>query len=365
MEVVYDETALEDYMRRALEGGAGLPILLDRFLEGAKEVDVDAVSDGRDVFVAGVMEHIEEAGIHSGDSACVLPPYSLSPAVRTQIETHTRRLAKALRVKGLLNIQYAVKDGTVYVLEANPRASRTVPFVSKAIGLPLAKIAAKVMVGVPLKKCLAPFAEALRRKREWSAVKEVVFPWMRFPEVDVVLGPEMRSTGEVMGIDEGYGLAFVKAQVAAGTHLPKQGTIFLSVRDKDKPDLLPLAREFRSLGYRLIATAGTARYLAGHGLDVETVKKVAEGRPHVVDAMRNGQIQLVINTPDGPRARSDGFHIRRTALFHNIPMLTTLSAARASVDGLRESSRHPWRIRSLQELHGAGERPSPSIPVSV
>ncbi len=352
MEVIYDDVHLEDYMRRILDSGAGLPILLDRFLEDAKEVDVDAISDGKDTVIAGIMEHIEEAGIHSGDSACVLPPYSLEPKVRADIEKQTIQLAKALKVKGLINIQYAVKDGVVYVLEANPRASRTVPFVSKARGIPLAKIAAKVMVGVPLKKAIAPWQHLVNRHESWSAVKEVVFPWLRFPEVDTVLGPEMRSTGEVMGIDADYGLAFAKAQVAAGSILPKKGTVLFSLREKDLIPALPVARSLQSLGYTLLGTEGTARFLVSHGLPVEAVKKLSEGRPNLLDQIKNKQIHLVINTPHGSRALTDGFHIRRTALLFSVPIITTLAAARAAVQGLQESRRTPWQIRSLQELHG-------------
>ncbi len=352
MEVVYDDAQLADYMRRALEGGAGLPILLDRFLEGAKEVDVDAVSDGKDVFIGGIMEHIEEAGIHSGDSACVLPSFSLEPEVLEQIVRYTKMLAKSLKVQGLLNIQYAVRDRTAFILEANPRASRTVPFVSKATGLPLAKIAAKVMVGIPLKKCLEPWRALMEKQKSWYAVKEVVFPWMRFPEVDVVLGPEMRSTGEVMGIDAGYGLAFAKAQVASGTHLPKKGTVLFSLRERDRETVLPVAKAFLDMGFSLLGTEGTAKFLKSHGLEIQEVMKISEGRPNVVDVIKNREVDLVVNTPDGSRARSDGFHIRRTSLMYNVPIITTLSAARAAVEGMQESRRRPWQIRSLQELHG-------------
>jgi carbamoyl-phosphate synthase large subunit len=360
MEVVYDGVQLADYMRRALEGGAGLPILLDRFLEDAKEVDVDAISDGKNVFIGGIMEHIEEAGIHSGDSACVLPPFSLEPQVLEDLDRYTRQLAKALKVKGLLNIQYAVRDRTVYVLEANPRASRTVPFVSKATGVPLAKVAAKVMVGIPLKEALEPWRKAIEKKKSWYAVKEVVFPWLRFPEVDVVLGPEMRSTGEVMGIDSGYGLAFAKSQAAAGAALPKKGTILFSLRDKDRPTALPVAKALLEMGYSLMGTEGTSRFMKENGLEIQAVKKIAEGRPNVLDVIKNKEVALVINTPDGRRARSDGYHIRRTSLQFNVPIVTTLSSARAVVEGLQESRRSPWQIHSLQELHrisrnGAGK----------
>ena len=357
MEVIYDSAQLTDYMRRALEGGAGLPILLDRFLEEAKEVDVDAICDGKNVFIGGIMEHIEEAGIHSGDSACVLPPFSLEPKVMEQLARYTRKLALALKVKGLMNMQYAVRDGIVYVLEANPRASRTVPFVSKATGVPLAKVAAQVMVGIPLKEALAPYQRNIAAEKNWYAVKEVVFPWLRFPEVDVVLGPEMRSTGEVMGIDVGYGLAFAKSQAAAGGALPKKGGVLFSLRPQDRAQALPVARALQEMGFLLFGTEGTAEYLTENGLPVTPVKKIAEGRPNVVDLIKNKDVAMVINTPAGHRAHSDGFHIRRATLLAGMPILTTLSAAKAVVDGLRESREKPWKIRSLQELHGIGDAP--------
>ncbi len=351
MEVVYDTIQMTDYMKRALDAGAGLPILLDRFLEGAKEVDVDAISDGKEVFIGGIMEHIEEAGIHSGDSACVLPPFSLNKKVLQDLEQYTYLLAKSLKVKGLMNIQYAVRDNTVYVLEANPRASRTIPFVSKATGVPLAKVAAKVMVGIPLKECLAPYKKMMAKTKNWFSVKEVVFPWLRFPEVDVVLGPEMRSTGEVMGIDSSYGLSFAKSQAAAGAALPKEGTILFSLRPRDRAQALPIAKSFLSMGYQLLGTDGTARFLNENGLNVEAVKKIAEGRPNVLDVIKNKEVTLIVNSPDGRRARSDGYHIRRTALRQNVPIVTTLSAARAVVEGLQKSREKPWQIHSLQDLY--------------
>ena len=359
MEVVYDKTQLADYMRRALESGAGLPILLDRFLEDAKEVDVDAICDGKNVYIAGIMEHIEEAGIHSGDSACVLPPYSLEPKVIAALERHTKDMARALNVKGLINIQYAVQGGTVYVLEANPRASRTVPFVSKATGVPLAKVAAKVMVGLSLDEALAPYQAMIKKKKPWYSVKEVVFPWMRFPEVDVVLGPEMRSTGEVMGIDENYGLAFAKSQAAAGGPLPKTGTVLFSLRERDRAQALPVAKAFQSMGYGLMGTEGTYLYLKEKGLDIQPVKKIAEGRPNVLDVIKNREVVMVVNTPHGHRARSDGFQIRRTALLSNVPLVTTYAAARAVVEGLEKSREKKWQVRSLQELYATAQPPAP------
>lgn len=351
MEVVFDKTQLADYMRRALESNAGLPILLDRFLEDAKEVDVDAVCDGKDVFIAGIMEHIEEAGIHSGDSACVLPPHSLEPKVLDALSQYTKDMALALGVRGLINIQYAVQNGTVYVLEANPRASRTVPFVSKATGVPLAKVAAMVMVGKTLKDVLAPWQKVIAQKKPWFSVKEVVFPWLRFPEVDVVLGPEMRSTGEVMGVDVDYGTAFGKSQAAAGGALPKKGTILFSLRIRDRAQALPIARAFEKMGYGLMGTEGTAAYLRENGLNIQSVKKIAEGRPNVLDVIKNREVVLVLNTPEGHRSRSDGFHIRRTALLSNVPIITTHAAARAVVEGLQQSRERRWEARSLQDLY--------------
>ena len=354
MEVVFDKAQLADYMRRALDSGAGLPILLDRFLEDAKEVDVDAVCDGKEVFIAGIMEHIEEAGVHSGDSACVLPPHSLDPQVMEALTLYTTKMAVALQVKGLINIQYAVQNGTVYVLEANPRASRTIPFVSKATGVPLAKVAAMVMVGKTLKEVLAPWQKVIAQKKPWFSVKEVVFPWMRFPEVDVVLGPEMRSTGEVMGIDVDYGTAFGKSQAAAGGALPKKGTILFSLRERDRAQALPIARAFEKMGYSLMGTQGTSDYLRGNGLTIQSVKKIAEGRPNVLDVIKNREVVLVLNTPHGHRSRSDGFHIRRTALLSNVPIITTHAAARAVVEGLQQSRERRWEARSLQDLYKTG-----------
>ncbi|MBL0059422.1 MAG: carbamoyl-phosphate synthase large subunit [Elusimicrobia bacterium] len=359
MEVVFDDAQLAVYMKRTLEGGAGLPILLDRFLEDAKEVDVDAVCDGKEVYIAGIMEHIEEAGIHSGDSACVLPPYSLEPKVLEALSRYTTQMALALKVKGLINIQFAVQNGTVYVLEANPRASRTVPFVSKATGVPIAKLAAMVMVGKPLKDVLAPWKKVIDQKKPWFSVKEVVFPWLRFPEVDVVLGPEMRSTGEVMGIDVDFGTAFGKSQAAAGGALPKKGTILFSLRERDRAQALPIVSAFQKMGYGLMGTQGTYEYLKENGLEMESVKKIAEGRPNVLDVIKNREVVLVVNTPEGHRSRSDGFHIRRTALLSNVPIVTTYASARAVVEGLQESRERRWEVRSLQELYKSGA----SVPV--
>jgi carbamoyl-phosphate synthase large subunit len=353
MRIVHTEGELTEYVdqiSRALGGPSELvvsekrPLLVDRYLRDAIEVDVDAICDGEDVFVAGVMEHIEEAGVHSGDSACALPPYSLPPEIVAEIEVETRKLALALDVRGLINIQFAVKDGEIFVLEANPRASRTAPFVAKAIGLPIAAAAAKVMAGVKLKDL-----RLTRRTRPHVAVKEAVFPFARFPGVDPVLGPEMRSTGEVMGLDQNFEAAFAKSQIASGISLPTQGRVFISVKGTDKPALAPAARDLVELGFTILATGGTADYLKAQGIPVERVNKVAEGRPHIVDAMKNGDVQLVFNTTEGAQSHRDSHSIRRTALTQNIPYYTTVSGARASIQAIRRlKTGAPLGVRALQ-----------------
>ncbi|HVY85961.1 MAG TPA: carbamoyl-phosphate synthase large subunit [Caulobacterales bacterium] len=353
MQIVHSESDLDAYAERlgkALGGPSEFaisdrrPLLLDRYLRDAIEVDVDAICDGEDVFVAGVMEHIEEAGIHSGDSACALPPYSLSKLLITDIEEQTKRLARALQVKGLINIQFAVKDGEIYVLEANPRASRTAPFVAKAIGQPIAAAAAKVMAGTKLRDL-----KLERPVRPHVAVKEAVFPFARFPGVDPILGPEMRSTGEVMGLDENFEAAFAKSQIAAGSTLPVEGCVFISVKNSDKAAMEPIARNLIELGFRILATGGTAAHLAEAGLSVERVNKVAEGRPHVVDAMKNGEVHLVFNTTEGAQSYRDSFSIRRTALAQNIPYYTTVSGARATVAAIRRlKTGAPLGVKALQ-----------------
>lgn len=326
MEIVRNNAQLERYMTEAVKVSGSSPVLIDSYLSDAIEVDVDCLADDETQFVAGVMEHIEEAGIHSGDSACTLPPYSLAPAIIDEIKTQTEALARALKVVGLMNVQYAVKDGVVYILEVNPRASRTVPFVAKAIGVPLAKIASRVMAG----EKLASF-NLHEHKNDHIAVKEAVFPFARFPGVDIILGPEMKSTGEVMGIDRDFGTAFAKAQIAAGTVLPLQGSVFISVRDGDKPALVDAARRLVGMGFVVVATAGTARFFEEHGIAVRRVNKVMEGRPHVVDAMKNGEIQLVFNTSEGVASIRDSFDLRRTALMNKIPYFTTVAGAKAAV----------------------------------
>ncbi len=330
MEIVFDNAQLARYMREAVRVSPDNPVLIDRYLNDAIEVDVDCIADGETVYVAGVMEHIEEAGIHSGDSACSLPPYSLSPAMVTELKIQTEAMARALGVVGLMNVQYAIKDGEVFVLEVNPRASRTVPFVAKATGVPVAKIGARVMAGAKL----ADFALDDTAIAKHVAVKEAVFPFARFPSVDIILGPEMRSTGEVMGLDLSFEKAFLKAQLGAGVILPNTGQVFISVRDSDKGGLLPMARRLIEMGFSLIATRGTAARIRDAGLKVAVVNKVLEGRPHCVDAIRSGDVQLVINTTFGAQATADSFDIRRSALVHGVPHYTTLAGARAAVHAI-------------------------------
>jgi len=320
------------------------PVLIDRFLEDATEVDVDALCDMEGtVLIAGIMEHIEEAGIHSGDSACSLPPHSLSKETIAELERQTRELALALDVGGLMNVQYAIKDGDIYVLEVNPRASRTVPFVAKVIGIPVAKIAARVMAG----ETLASFG--LRPPRlAHVAVKEAVFPFNRFPGVDTLLGPEMKSTGEVIGIDRSFEAAFAKSQIGSGSRLPRSGVVFISVRDDDKPRILETVRLLAGLGFKVIATGGTQRYLAEHGVPSEKINKVLEGRPHIVDAIKNGEVQLVLNTTEGAKALSDSRSLRREALLHKVPYYTTLSGAVAVALGIKAYLAGDLEVRALQ-----------------
>ena len=357
MEIVRDDEQLDRYIRTAVQVSGDSPVLIDQYLSRATEVDVDALCDGTDVFVAGVMEHIEEAGVHSGDSACSLPPFSLKPETIAELKRQTEAMARALNVCGLMNVQFAIEEPhsdapRIYVLEVNPRASRTVPFVAKTIGEPLAAIAAKVMAGEPL----ASFGLS-ETSYDHIAVKEAVFPFARFAGVDTVLGPEMRSTGEVMGLDwrrEGESLApafaraFAKAQLGGGVRLPEQGSVFVSVKDADKPWILEPVRLLLAKGFRVLATGGTAAYLAEQGLKVEHVKKVLEGRPHIVDVMKNGEVQLVFNTTEGKQSLSDSFEIRRTALMMKTPYFTTAAGALAAAQAITESAKAPLEVRPLQ-----------------
>jgi len=348
MEVVYDDASLLDYADRARKASLHPSILVDRFLADAAELDVDAVCDGKDVWIAGVMEHIEEAGIHSGDSACTLPPHSLPPATLAIVREQTRRLALHLKVKGLINIQYAVKDGAVYILEANPRASRTVPFVSKATGLPVARIATWVMMGKPLRK-LVPPAAFKGAVPPYTSTKEAVLPFLKFPGVDPRLGPEMKSTGEVMGLDSDFPRSFAKSQESAGLSLPTSGSVFVSVRDEDKSEILHVARGLKQMGFTLVATRNTADFLTRHGLETERVAKIGEGKPDVVDLLRQRGLSLVINTPSGKRARADGYQIRRTALELDIPCITNIRSVRAAVHAISVLQGATMSVKPLQE----------------
>ncbi|HAM02840.1 MAG TPA: carbamoyl phosphate synthase large subunit, partial [Acidimicrobiaceae bacterium] len=368
MQLVYDDERLEQVvaelsqaLRREGTTPVSRPVLVDRFLEDAIEVDVDAVRDRTgEVLVAGIMEHVEEAGVHSGDSACALPPQTLPAEVVASLEAHTRAIADALEVVGLINVQYAVKDGTVFVLEANPRASRTVPFVAKATGLPLAKVAARVMVGETLRELAAAGLAEPPADAGYVSVKEAVLPFSRFPGVDTLLGPEMRSTGEVMGVGTTFGLAFAKSQIAAGTALPASGAVFLSLADRDKEGGLEAALGFAALGFELAATSGTAGFLEAKGVPVATVvAKVGDRDPAGADAVElitSGKVQLVVNTPRGRGPRADGDHIRAAALSSQVPCLTTVAAARAAAAGMADWRRHPLSVVSLQEVHGDGAR---------
>ncbi len=348
MEIVYDEKELERYVREAVEVSPEKPILIDKFLEDAIEAEVDALCDGEEVVIGGILEHIEEAGVHSGDSACVIPPISLPKHIIDTIIDYTRKIALSLKVVGLINIQFAIKDNVVYVLEANPRASRTVPFISKATGLPLAKIAAKLMMGKKLKEL--GIKERLNLKH--VAVKEAVFPFQKLPGVDPVLGPEMKSTGEVMGIDYDFGLAYYKAQLGAGMRLPLEGTAFISVKDKDKNEnIVWVAKKLKELGFRIIATKGTAEFLKRNGVDVEVVNKISEGRPNILDEIINGNVHLIINTPKGKRGRDEGYLIRRMAVDYNIPYITTVAGAIAAVKGIEAVKKRKMTIKSIQEYH--------------
>jgi carbamoyl-phosphate synthase large subunit len=355
MQIVYSDAELTHYMRFAVEASPERPVLVDKFLEDATEVDVDCIADvGRfddpsqgTIVIGGILEHIEFAGVHSGDAAMVLPPHTLNDATIRVIREYTHAMARELKVIGLMNVQYAVKGDTVYVLEVNPRASRTVPFVSKAIGVPLAKLAAKVMAGKTLKE-LGFTAEIWP---EYWAVKESVFPFNRFHGQDIILSPEMRSTGEVMGLDADLGIAYAKSQMAAGVPLPTAGRLFISVNDADKPRVAPLARQFVELGFELIATGGTATVLEQAGLKVRRIFKLQEGRPNALDLLKNRELQLVINTPSGATPRADEVKIRTTAVYTGTPIMTTLSGAKAAVLGIAALKRQGYQVKALQEYH--------------
>jgi carbamoyl-phosphate synthase large subunit len=355
MEICYSREDLASYLERVYRGGE---IFLDRFLENSIEVDVDALCDGEEVAIGAVMQHVEEAGIHSGDSACVIPAMSLGPEMLRQVEDATRKLALRLGVIGLINVQYAISGGAdevLYVIEANPRASRTVPFVSKAIGLPLAKVACRLMLGEKLADMDLP----LPARPDHVSVKEAVMPFSRFPNANALLGPEMKSTGEVMGIAADYPAAFGKAQAAAGAELPTNGTVFITVTDGDKPAATQLAASLHDLGFKIVATGGTAQAIRRMGVPVERINKISEGAPNVVNLIESGAVELVINTPTGSGARSDGYEIRRAAIARGIPCITTMSGASAAQRAIRAARRGDVEVRSLQELHGI-EAPAPT-----
>ncbi|MBI3789337.1 MAG: ATP-grasp domain-containing protein, partial [Gemmatimonadetes bacterium] len=345
----YDAGQMRDYFQRAVIVSEDRPVLIDRFLEDAFEADVDAICDGETVVIGGVMQHIEDAGIHSGDSACVLPPYKIGPAEQAVMRSHTAAFAKALGVKGLINVQFAVKDGVVYVIEVNPRASRTIPFISKAIGVPLASLAARVMTGETLAQ--VGFTEEI--VPSFHSVKEAVFPFNKFREFDPILGPEMRSTGEVMGIAESFGVAFAKAQLGAGNGLPPEGAVLFTVNEHDKPAAADIAVRFAAMGYRIMATNGTGRYLEARGLEVEHVHKVHEGRPNLMDKLKNGEVQLLVNTPLGKTSQRDDYSMRQAAIALKIPYTTTLSAAAAACDAIAALREGTPGVQSLQEWHAA------------
>jgi carbamoyl-phosphate synthase large subunit len=370
MEIVHETNQLDRYVARLaadLDRPSEIavsdkrPLLIDRYLTDAVEVDVDCLSDGKDCYIAGIMEHIEEAGIHSGDSACSLPPHNLSRAVIGELDRQTRALALALKVGGLMNVQYAIKDGEIYVLEVNPRASRTVPFVAKVTGIPAAKIAARIMAGETLARFHLKVQHFESGRADHVGVKEAVFPFARFGDkVDTVLGPEMKSTGEVMGIDRDYNIAFAKSQLGGGARLPKSGTVFVSVKDADKPRILEATRLLAGLGFRVMATSGTQRYLGEHGVVAAKINKVAEGRPHIVDAIKNGEVQLVFNTTEGATALADSRSLRRAALLHKVPYYTTLSGAVAAAQGIRAYLGGDLEVCALQTYFGAESDHAPS-----
>jgi carbamoyl-phosphate synthase large subunit len=363
MVIAYDVNTVQEYVAQAALMGPARPVLIDQFLEEATEVDVDALADGTDVVIGGIMEHIEEAGIHSGDSSCVLPPVSLTPKNIETIRDYTKRLALALKVVGLMNVQYAIQRDTVYVLEVNPRASRTVPYVSKVTGVPLAKVAARLMAGKRLADMKLPIIKhngvSEIALHEFYAVKSPVFPFNKFRGVDTILGPEMRSTGEVMGVSTSYGQAFAKAQLAAGQRLPLKGTVFLSVNDRDKRQVGPLGKDLLSLGFKLLATRGTAAALETAGIEADPVFKVNEGRPNIVDLVKTRKIDLIINTPLGRESFYDEKSIRRAAIRHNIPCITTLAAAHAAARGIRALLDQSIEVAALQDLHRV---PATGIP---
>ena len=349
MQIVYSDNELRHYMQHAVEASPERPVLVDKFLEDATEVDVDCIADAKDgtIVIGGMLEHVEFAGVHSGDAAMVLPPHELSQSAIDTMREYTHAMARELEVTGLMNVQYAVKDEIVYVLEVNPRASRTIPFVSKAIGKPLAKLAAQVMAGAKLSEL--GFTEEIWPS--YWAVKESVFPFNKFIGQDIILSPEMRSTGEVMGLDKDLGVAYAKSQMAASSPLPMEGKVFISVSDAHKAVVPALAKDFVDLGFKLVATGGTANVIEESGLQVERVNKLAEGRPNSLDLLKNNELQLVINTPTGEVPRSDEVQIRTSAVYTGTPIMTTISSAKAAVNGIRALKKSGYGVRTVQEFH--------------
>ncbi|MEE9542158.1 MAG: carbamoyl-phosphate synthase large subunit, partial [Thermodesulfobacteriota bacterium] len=347
MVIVYEEASLVEYMTKAVEASPEHPVLVESFLQSAIEVDCDVVSDGTDVVIGGIMEHIEEAGVHSGDSACSIPPYSLGANVLDEIRKQAASLARELDVRGLMNVQFAVKDEEVYLIEVNPRASRTIPFVSKAIGKPLAKIATKIMLGASLKE----LGFATEITPPYTSVKEAVFPFLKFPGVDCLLGPEMKSTGEVMGIDTDFGGAFARAQIGAGNKMPLEGTVFISVRDEDKEPLLEVAREISETGFKIIATSGTLRFLEANAIEAELVHKVTEGRPNIVDRIKSSDVDMLINTSFGLQSIADSYSLRRASLENGVPYFTTVAGAKAAIRGIKTILKGGLDAKSIQDFH--------------
>jgi carbamoyl-phosphate synthase large subunit len=348
MEIVYDSASLEAFMKKAVDISPERPVLIDKFLEDAVEVDVDAISDGKLCVIGGIMEHIEEAGVHSGDSAMVLPPYNLGRSIISEIEESTKKIALELNIRGLLNIQYAVKNKDIYILEVNPRASRTIPFISKVINVPLAKLATKIMVGKSLKQL--GFVKPVIP--DFYSVKESVFPFTRFHTIDAVLGPEMKSTGEVIGIDKDFEMAYAKSQIAAGQRLPVKGAVFISVKNKDKPAVVSVGKGFHKIGFELFASSGTGKFLIEKGVDVTIIPKVYEGgRPNIVDYMKNNRISLIINTPSGDKPKKDIISIRSIAVNRDIPLITTIPGAKATLTAIKKIIENDIEVKSIQEYH--------------
>jgi carbamoyl-phosphate synthase large subunit len=343
MEIVHSENQLKKYISEAVIVSGSSPVLIDSYLRDATEVDIDAISDGDDIYIAGILEHIEEAGVHSGDSACSMPPFSLKDDILEELKDYVIKIAKSLNIKGLMNVQFAIKDNEIFILEVNPRASRTVPFVAKVSGNPIAKIATKVMVGEKLINL--DFKE---EKLNHIAVKEAVFPFKRFPGVDTILGPEMRSTGEVMGIDKDFGIAFAKSQIAGGTVIPIKGEVFVSVKDSDKEKIIEPIKELTSIGFSIIATGGTADFLNNNEIKTKKINKVMQGSPHIVDKINDNKISLVFNTTETPQAIKDSKSIRRSSLENNVPYYTTVSGAKAAVEGIKAIKNGMINVKTIQ-----------------